>query len=210
MKKGLFLLAILSVLCLVILAVKLGVTEKNDDSEVSGNPVVTEEPGIDFSYLSGSGYLFTSGAGGWGTVLYIEPDGSFFGEFHDSELGESGVDYDGSVYISKFNGTFSSLFKIDEKTYSMEVTSLTTENEPDTEEILDGVRYVYTLPYGVELGEEFKVHLPDIDVSEFSEEFKVTAQGSFYFEGDILPVVALETNVSQNGFNEIAVFTRQH
>lgn len=210
MKKGLFLIALFSVLCFIILVVKLGAIGQKEDSDNSGNPAFIEENEIDFSYLSGSGYLFSSGAGGWGTVFYIEPDGSFFGEYHDSELNESGVDYDGSVYISKFKGTFSPLTKIDDKTYSMKVISLSTENEPETEEILDNIRYVYTLPYGIEPDGEFIIHLPDVDVSKLGEEFKLTAKGSFYFEGDILPVVALETGISQDDISKIAVFTRQH
>lgn len=212
MKKGLLILALISLIILSVLTVKMILNEEPNNSGVSGqladgkNP---EETVLSFSDLSEYPFLFTSGAGGWGTRLSIEADGSFYGEYHDSEFGLSGIDYDGSTYISKFKGTFSPLVKIDEKTYSMKVVSITTENEPDTEEILDGMRYIYTLPFGVELGKEFKVHLPDIDVSKLGDEFKKQAKGSFYFEGDILPVMALESEISESESYNIAVFTKQ-
>ena len=45
-------------------------------------------------------FLFTSGAGGWSTQLSLNRDGSFTGEFHDSEMGDRTEEYpNGSVYI---------------------------------------------------------------------------------------------------------------
>lgn len=209
MKKVLLIIALLSLVLCALLLVKLGLSGETEKAQSSLDSSATEDEGLSFSDLSGFQFLFTSGAGGWGTMLNIEPDGSFSGEYHDSEYGQSGVDYDGSVYISKFKGTFSSLVKIDDNTYSMEVISLTTEDEPDTEEILEGMRFVYTLPFGIEEGGVFKVHLPDIDVSKLGDEFKMWAKGSYYFEGDILPVMALETEMSKGEYYEIAVFTQQ-
>lgn len=210
MKKGLLFLTLFSLFVLVTLGITMILSKDNKSTVISETGKEnSKESELSFYDLSESTFLFTSGAGGWGTRLLIEPDGSFYGEYQDLEYGLSGIDYDGSTYISRFKGTFSPLVKIDEKTYSMKVTSITTENEPDTEEILDGIRYIYTLPFGVELGKEFKVHLPDIDVSKFGDEFKIQAKGSFYFEGNILPVTALESEISGSESYEIAVFTKQ-
>ena len=44
---------------------------------------------------------FASGAGGWSTELTLNPDGSFNGNYHDSEMGDTGEDYpNGSMYIA--------------------------------------------------------------------------------------------------------------
>ena len=55
--------------------------------------------------LSELEWLFCSGAGAWSTTIWIAPDGSFTGEYHDSEMGDAGEDYpDGSIYGCLFHG----------------------------------------------------------------------------------------------------------
>ena len=49
-------------------------------------------------------FTFMSGAGGWSTVLTIHPDGSFSGNYFDSDMGDSGDGYDATQYVSTFHG----------------------------------------------------------------------------------------------------------
>ena len=101
-------------------------------------------------------YLFTSGAGGWATEMEISGDGTFYGEFHDSDMGASGEGYDSTLYYSKFSGTFTNPQKVNAYTYSFELDSIQYENIPDSEEIKtegsDRIRVVYSEVYGLEPG----------------------------------------------------------
>lgn len=55
-------------------------------------------------------FVFSSGAGGWFTELELQPDGSFTGSYHDSEMGEFAEDYpNGTVYVCEFSGRFEAL-----------------------------------------------------------------------------------------------------
>ncbi len=66
-------------------------------------------------------FIFSSGVGGWETYLTINPDGTFTGQYHDSNLGESGDGYDSTVYISTFHGRFKDIRKKDDLTYTNEI-----------------------------------------------------------------------------------------
>ena len=87
-----------------------------------------------YSMFAGS-YTFTSGAGFWSTFLELKPEGTFTGEFHDTNMGERGEGYDATVYYSKFSGYFENPRKINAYTYSFELGNIAYENEPETEEI---------------------------------------------------------------------------
>jgi hypothetical protein len=130
------------------------------------------ESGFDFSVLSGWEFEFTSGAGGWMTVVYIEPDGTFSGEFHDSEMGSAGEDYpDGTIYVCNFTGRFTAAQKISEYEYSMKCVDLAQDGKEGEEEIIDGIRYITSTPYGFDNADEFRLYLPGKLVSELPAEY---------------------------------------
>lgn len=112
--------------------------------------------------------LYASGAGAWGTFLTLEADGSFTGNYHDSEMGAEG----GPVcYTCDFTGRFTDLRQVDEFTYAMtleSVENLTEQTEPWEE---DGMRYIPSEPYGVESGTEFFFYLPERPLEGLDEEF---------------------------------------
>ena len=113
-------------------------------------------------------FLFSSGAGGWGTILSIESDGSFSGEYHDSEMG-------GTVplcYYCEFSGTLSQPERVDAYTYSTTLLSLEQEKEEGEEYMEDGIRYIISTPYGIEGAEELLLYRPGTPVSELPEEFR--------------------------------------
>ena len=121
-------------------------------------------------------FTFSSGAGGWSTELYLNPDGSFTGAFHDSEMGEMAEEYPGgSFYFCTFSGRFDPVEPVNDGTWALTLAELTLENEPGQESIeaMDGekVRFVSAEPYGIEGGKNFLLYSPLTPTAELDEEF---------------------------------------
>lgn len=126
-----------------------------------------------FADVSNVEFWFSSGAGAWGTMLRIHGDGSFEGQYHDSDMGDTGDGYPGgTIYLCDFTGSFTETEKIDNYTYSFQLESLDMAREPEDEEIKEQVRYVYSIPYGMDNGEEFLLYLPGKPLQELPEEFR--------------------------------------
>ena len=119
-------------------------------------------------------FTFSSGAGAWATYVEISEDGSFTGQYHDSDMGDIGEGYpNGTVYICNFYGRFSEPEPTDSQyIYSMKLLDLQIENEEKVgaSEIVDGILYVYTTPYGFEDADEFLIYMPGSPLSEMTEE----------------------------------------
>lgn len=111
--------------------------------------------------------VFSSGAGGWETLLTLRRDGSFEGEYHDSDIGTTGENYpNGTVHICTFSGTFSDIEKADEHTYTMQLAEIHTVQTDGEEWIEDGIRYIAAGPYGIDGGTEFRFYTPGITAGE--------------------------------------------
>ena len=122
-----------------------------------------------FETLAGMEWSFCSGVGGWSTDLQIRADGSFTGQYHDSEMGDCADEYpDGTVYICAFCGRMSLLEQIDAKTWKIRVDSL--EKEAAEEMIDDSIRYVPSEPYGISEGDIMLLYAPGTPVTSFTEE----------------------------------------
>lgn len=116
-------------------------------------------------------FLFASGAGGWGTTLTLYPDGSFEGEYHDSDMGVNAPEYPhGTIYVCKFSGHFSEMTQLTEHAYSMRLEELIYE-EAGREWIEDQIRYIASEPYGLAGGENFALYVPDTPADQLNEEF---------------------------------------
>ncbi len=116
--------------------------------------------------------LFSSGAGGWGTTMVLNRDGSFEGCFEDHELGSRGEDYpNGSVYLCNFEGTFGGLSQVNDHTYTMILEELILEKGSGEEWIEDQIRYIASEPRGLEQGHEFVFYTPGTPVAELDQEF---------------------------------------
>jgi len=113
---------------------------------------------------------FSSGAGGWQTELTLNPDGTFTGQYHDSDMGSMGDGYpNGTVYICDFEGRFGNFQQAEEAALSLtldELTVLTNESEPWIE---DGIRFVPAEAYGLTGGTEFRLYLPEYNAATLSE-----------------------------------------
>lgn len=126
------------------------------------------EDGIDF--------VFSSGAGAWSTVISVNRDGSFAGDFHDSEMGDVGEGYpQGTLYHCAFSGRFENVEQLDEYSYKMTLVDFTLSQTPGTEWIDEGFRHVVSDPYGMtagmgsEIAVEYIFYLPNTPTASVPE-----------------------------------------
>ena len=118
-------------------------------------------------------FEFTSGAGAWQTFLTVSPDGSFTGEYTDSNMGETGEGYEenGTTYVSQFTGKFTDAKEVKPYIYELSVGGLKTQNESGTELIADGMRIVFTDPYGLQGTDRLYVYLPGASMKDLPESY---------------------------------------
>lgn len=136
------------------------VSPENNSTSPVENP-----QSISFSSIP-SEYTFASGAGAWGTGLVIATDGSFEGNYHDSNMGEDGEDYpNGTVYYCNFSGKFSDPEPVNEYTYKVTLESFNTADQAGLEYIENGIKYVASEPYGFDGPNEYYIYLPGIPSS---------------------------------------------
>lgn len=116
-------------------------------------------------------FMFASGAGGWSTLLWLNPDGSFEAYYHDSDMGTTGEAYPkGTVYLRSFRGQFGEFRPLNEYSWSMRPEEITLDGEEGEEWIEDGVRYVISVPYGMEKGEDYILYLPGTPIRALTED----------------------------------------
>lgn len=159
---------------------------------------------LTFQTLRRCDFYFSSGAGAWSTVLQIAADGSFSGVYHDSDMGDIGEGYpNGTLYYCAFSGQLAPLERVDEYTYSTRIQSIETENEPDAQEIRDGVRRIYSQPYGLDGAEQLLIYLPGAPLGQLPDEFRSWV--GYYNvpeSGDaVLPFYGLYNAAAQCGFS---------
>ena len=145
--------------CMIADGIAAVAAEENDPLDVFG-----EIADVDF-YLS-------SGVGAWGTSLRINADGTFTGDYHDTDMGDAEESYpSGTMYSCEFSGKFGNLQKVDDFTYSFELDYL-REDAPKEEFIDDhGVRIVPAEAYGLETGRTYMLYLPGAEIDALPEEF---------------------------------------
>ena len=165
------------------------------------SPVPAEtEPAAEFSFadLQRLQFCFTSGAGGWCTLLAVRPDGSFYGEYHDTEMGGGEPGIHAVQWNCKFTGRFAQPVQVNDYTYSMGIAEISYEKEAGTEEVIDGIQYYYTAPYGLEDAEEILVYLPGAPLGELPQEFRGWVDHGD--QGEALLSYALNNEAHQQGF----------
>ena len=143
---------------------------------ISAFGALAETESLSFEALSGLEWTFTSGAGAWSTDLRILPDGTFAGEYHDSEMGESADTYpDGTVYLCSFTGQMSLVGANDEYSWKIRVESLTLDSSMADEEIDGTLRFVKAEPYGISAGDEMLLYRPGTPISVLPEDMHMWA-----------------------------------
>jgi len=154
-------------------------------------------------------FYFSSGAGGWYTVLYIHGDGSFDGHFQDSDMGDTADEYpNGTLYYSDFSGRFTEPEQVDDLTYRFRIASMDFPYGFG-EEIKDGIRYCYSSAYGLDEAEDLYLYLPGSKVKDLPEEFRTWVG---YYDPDAvaeeeLPFYGLYNENAENGFSSYETVT---
>ena len=176
----------------------------NKELEKSDDHVDIKEEVFSFAEFKNLQFVFSSGAGGWATMLTIGEDGSFSGEFFDGELGITGEDYpNGTMYQSNFSGQFTEPVKVNDYTYSMQIRELNYAQEVGKEEIKDGMLYCYIDVYGLSDAENILIYLPGAPLAELPEEFRSWV-GYYDLSNTTdteLPFYALNNESQQYGFS---------
>lgn len=172
-------------------------------SGIQTGSVLAEET---FSYedVANLEFCFSSGAGGWSNILYIHEDGSFEGTYHDSEMGIVGEEYpNGTLYLCNFSGQFSELVKVNEYTYAAIIESMEWEKEAGTSEIIDGVQYLYSDPYGLNDADRILFYLEGAPLEKLPEGF-LSWVGYYDLsrtEETSLPFTGLYNEAAEQGFS---------
>ena len=163
--------------------------------------VFAEEADPFFAQFEGMNWTFCSGVGAWSTDLQIRQDGTFSGEYHDSDMGDAAEAYpDGTVYYCSFTGRMSLIGPIDDNTWLIIVNEVTT-GEPEQEMIIDGIRFVNTKPYGITEGDAMQIYRPGTTVAGFTDSMKLWAHLYDYGEPvDTLPTWFMYSYQTDCGF----------
>ncbi len=202
-----------------------GETVQLNDSEITNNEITeveesnvaevtpievenSEEASIDFSELSKHQFVFSSGAGAWQTILNIYEDGTFKGYYSDSDMGDTGQGYpNGTNYSSTFEGKFTTPKKVNDYTYSMSIESIKLEKEVGSEEIIDGIKYIYSEPYGLNDAKEIYIYTTQAPLKELPEDFLSWIAFIEPNDGkeEFLPFYGLYNIETESGFSSYAI-----
>lgn len=147
-----------------------------------GSPFLLEQEAIenvlpevfDLTALSNVGFTYSSGVGAWMTDLRIAEDGTFWGGYHDSDMGDVGENYpNGTVYGCLFTGHLSVAEAVNDNTWRLTIDSIEPDEGQLPEYIEDGIRYITTGPAGLEDTTELMLYLPGTSLAELPEGFVV-------------------------------------
>ena len=177
------LVGVVAAACSVAAAAPGDVPDDTPDSQPSGSdlfgqydpfpvdpyePTVTApvEPGIAPEELLGMlprTYWFHSGAGGWRTELNLGEDGTFSGDYKDSDATVT--------YFCRFWGTFAQPERIAPFTWSLKIESMATDGTPGAETEIGDTRYIPADgPYGLENTDELLLYLPGARIADLPQD----------------------------------------
>lgn len=140
--------------------------------------------------------------------MVVHDDGTFEGEYSDTDMGDSGTPYPkGTRYLSRFTGTLSEPLRVNSYTYSVTLEQIELAREPDTEEIRDGVKYIYSDPYGLNDAETLLFYLPGAPVQELPEEYTNWVLGYGHAFDAELPFYGLYNSNAEQGFSSHETIT---
>lgn len=159
--------------------------------------------------LKGKEFVFSSGAGGWQTVLNFSENGNFTAKYED-------YDYD-SVSVCEFNGKFSIDSRVNDTAYILRLDKAEITSPVNTEEVknIDGkeIKVKYTdLPYGFAVNndddhsfqEKFSLYLPLRKRSQISDKVNewLDISGEKNVEKNITRIYLLVNNKTIDTFRE--------
>lgn len=144
---------------------------ETSSQETTDNSADTNTNSEFFRYFPDS-FTYSSGVGAWSTDIVLEANGTFQGEYHDSDMGDTDTNYpNGTMYISKFHGKFTAPQKVDEYTYSMQVEYMELDLQEGKEYLEDGIRYIVLGESELETGEQLLVYIPGTPYENLPQNF---------------------------------------
>lgn len=185
---------------------KIEISEKTEDKETVDDKDITEDS-FEFSDLNNIEFYFGSGAGAWRTIMHVAEDGSFWGEYSDSDMGSIGVGYsNGTYYYCAFEGKFTKPIKVNDYTYSLGIAEISYANEPGTKEIIDEILHIYSMPYGIDDVNSLLLYLPGAPIDELPQEYLDWIRRDIYDkESKELPFYGIYNEINQNGFSSYII-----
>ena len=177
MKKIKIISVLLSViLCtnILIACQKTDVKKENYEKSVNSNETMVEkiDNGIALDVFP-MDMMLSSGAGGWRTQITLKEDGTFVGDYYDSEMGMSHTDYDYTVNICEFSGKYEIIEKIDDYSYTFKFTEVQSEKDEGEQWIEDRIRYVSSGHWGVSVDQEYILYTDKTPIEKVSENLLV-------------------------------------
>ena len=125
---------------------------------------------------------YTSGVGAWANEMTILPDGSFWGYYHNMDMGDFAASYPhGTMYECSYTGRFDRIHQRSASEYQMEVSYLQTFGIKDDPEIRNQIRWIVFDSYGIRSGETFSLYLQDLPAEQMPQE--AARQFALYAEG---------------------------
>ena len=154
------------------------------------------EDGIEIENIPGLAglYAFGSGAGAMGASLEIDEQGFFTCSFTNTNAGETGDGYAGTVYQGACSGQFSNFVKGNETLYKLELVDYKDDVPVGTEEIKDNLRYVYTDLLWILEGKDFMLYQAGTSKDKLPEELQEGGIGYTFTDDKLSTGLLLNTN----------------
>lgn len=158
-------------------------------AELHGSAAETEKTASSLPRDLPASWLHASGAGAWGTELYLMESGFFHGYFHDSEAS--------MVYESHFSGLFTDIKRRDAYSYTMKLSNFHVFGTMGEAQVKNGILYITQEPAGLEKGDTFVLYLPGTPMNRISQEERSWTMGN---TGNTLQTYLLSNQDSGRGF----------
>ena len=146
--------------------------------------------------LVGKNFVFSSGAGGWGSSLSIGPNGTFSCDYHDSDMGSTGPGYPGgTISESKVSGQFTRPHQVSPTLYEVDIENLQYEKPVGSSEIKENRKYEYSEAYGISKNHRMAIYLPGTPISSMPEELRLYSYGLIPEDSQTLPVYVIQEDM---------------
>lgn len=181
----------------------------NEDTPMEEENIQDEMMNV-FKELSEYQFVFSSGVGAWQTMLNIGEDGTFKGEYSDTDMGAMGNDYPyGTVYYAEFEGKFTTPEKINDHTFVTTIEFIHLKHEVESEEIVDGIKFIYSEPNGLDGAKEIYIYTPEAPIKELPEGFRNWVGYNYLDdrEDEYLPFYGLYNVETESGFSSYKIET---
>ena len=186
---------------------------KEDDSEKTDDSAASSEQADDSTAQSEqtasssddglaaiSGLTLTAASTSWTESIVVDEEGNFTGYYYNDNLGN----YNGQMmterWCSSYRGKFTIDGKVNEYTYLLKVSDFSYDYEPGTDEVREGMHYIYTDTKLI--GDEMYLYLPGHNMTDVPDLFSSLIMGK-YNEDQLLCYAIFNIDLSRS----LGVFT---